>query len=118
MDAIRAAGLKLAVDPPGGAAVHYWEPINAICKLDIASSILGLIPSRSRPLTMTAPFVWAAPAQMRWPRLVGLKDRYRFAFGDDADTDRHGMVTPAAGLMNPNHYLSVAILYVLTHRPD
>jgi phosphoglucomutase len=51
-------------------------------------------------------------------RLVGLKDRYRVAFGNDADADRHGIVTPAAGLMNPNHYLSVAILYLLTHRPD
>src|SRR5437588_6650662 len=50
--------------------------------------------------------------------LVGLKDRYRVAFGNDADADRHGIVTPKAGLMNPNHYLSVAIWYLLAHRPD
>jgi len=51
-------------------------------------------------------------------RLVGLKDRYRVAFANDPDSDRHGIVTPSAGLMNPNHYLAVAIRYLLTHRPD
>jgi len=119
MDAIRDAGLKLAVDPLGGAAVHYWEPINAIYKLDIAVVNPQVDPTFSFMtvdhdgvirMDCSSPYAMA--------RLVGLKDRYRVAFGNDADSDRHGIVTPIAGLMNPNHYLSVAILYLLTHRPD
>jgi len=119
MDAIRGAGLKLAVDPLGGAGVHYWEPINAIYKLDIAVVNPQVDPAFSFMtvdhdgvirMDCSSPYAMA--------RLVGLKDRYRVAFGNDADADRHGIVTPTAGLMNPNHYLSVAILYLLTHRPD
>ena len=119
MDAIRGAGLKLAVDPLGGAGVHYWEPINAIYKLDIVVVNPQVDPTFSFMtvdhdgvirMDCSSPYAMA--------RLVGLKDRYRVAFGNDADADRHGIVTPTAGLMNPNHYLSVAILYLLTHRPD
>jgi phosphoglucomutase len=119
MDAIRNAGLKLAVDPLGGAAVHYWEPINAIYKLDIAVVNPQVDPTFSFMtvdhdgvirMDCSSPYAMA--------RLVDLKDRYRVAFGNDADADRHGIVTPIAGLMNPNEYLSVAILYLLTHRPD
>jgi phosphoglucomutase len=119
MDAIRGARLKLAVDPLGGAAVHYWEPINAIYKLDIAVVNPQVDPTFSFMtvdhdgvirMDCSSPYAMA--------RLVGLKDRYRLAFGNDADADRHGIVTPTAGLMNPNHYLSAAILYLLTHRPD
>jgi len=119
MDAICGAGLNLAVDPLGGAAVHYWEPINAIYKLDIAVVNPQVDPAFSFMtvdhdgvirMDCSSPYAMA--------RLVGLKDRYRVAFGNDADADRHGIVTPTAGLMNPNHYLSVAILYLLTHRPD
>jgi len=119
MDAICGAGLNLAVDPLGGAAVHYWEPINAIYKLDIAVVNPQVDPTFSFMtvdhdgvirMDCSSPYAMA--------RLVGLKDRYRVAFGNDADSDRHGIVTPIAGLMNPNHYLSVAILYLLTHRPD
>ena len=119
MDAIRSAGLKLAVDPLGGAAVHYWEPINAIYKLDIAVVNPQVDPTFSFMtvdhdgvirMDCSSPYAMA--------RLVALKDRYQVAFGNDADSDRHGIVTPAAGLMNPNHYLSVAILYLLAHRPD
>ena len=119
MDAIHAAGLKLAVDPLGGAAVHYWEPINAIYKLDITVVNPQVDPTFS---FMTVDHDGAIRMDCSSPyamaRLVGLKDRYRVAFANDADADRHGIVTPAAGLMNPNHYLSVAILYLLTHRPD
>jgi phosphoglucomutase len=119
MDAIRAAGLKLAVDPLGGAAVHYWEPINTIYKLDIAVVNPRVDPTFS---FMTVDHDGAIRMDCSSPyamaRLVSLKDRYRVAFANDPDSDRHGIVTPIAGLMNPNHYLSVAIWYLLTHRPD
>jgi phosphoglucomutase len=117
MDAIRAAGLKLAVDPLGGAAVHYWEPINAVYKLDIAIvnpkvdptfSFMTVDHDGKIRMDCSSPYAMAG--------LVGLKDRYRVAFANDTDSDRHGIVTPSAGLMNPNHYLAVAIRYLLTHR--
>ncbi len=119
MDAIRAAGLTLAVDPLGGAAVHYWEPINTVYGLDIAVVNPRVDPTFS---FMTVDHDGAIRMDCSSPyamaRLVGLKDRYRVAFANDPDSDRHGIVTPNAGLMNPNHYLAVAILYLLTHRPD
>jgi phosphoglucomutase len=119
MDAIRAAGLKLGVDPLGGAAVHYWEPINAVYKLDITVVNPTVDPTFSFMtvdhdgvirMDCSSPYAMA--------RLVGLKDQYRVAFANDPDSDRHGIVTPSAGLMNPNHYLAVAIRYLLTHRPQ
>jgi len=118
MEAIRGARLKLAVDPLGGAAVHYWEPINAVYGLDIAVVNPRVDPTFSFMtvdhdgvirMDCSSPYAMA--------RLVGLKDRYRVAFANDPDSDRHGIVTPSAGLMNPNHYLAVAICYLLTHRP-
>ena len=119
MEAIRAARLKLAVDPLGGAAVHYWEPINAVYKLDIAIvnpqvdptfSFMTVDHDGEIRMDCSSPYAMAG--------LVGLKDRYQVAFANDPDADRHGIVTPAAGLLNPNHYLAVAIRYLLTHRPD
>jgi phosphoglucomutase len=118
VDAIRGAGLKLAVDPLGGAAVHYWEPINALYKLDIAVVNPSVDPTFSFMtvdhdgkirMDCSSPYAMA--------RLIGLKDQYRVAFANDPDSDRHGIVTPSVGLMNPNHYLAVAIRYLLTHRP-
>ena len=118
MDTIRAARLKLAVDPLGGAAVHYWEPINAIYKLDIdvvnpkvdpTFSFMTVDHDGKIRMDCSSPYAMA--------RLVGLKDEYRVAFANDPDSDRHGIVTPSAGLMNPNHYLAVAISYLLAHRP-
>ncbi len=118
MNAIRGAGLKLAVDPLGGAARPYWEPINAVYGLDIAVVNPTIDPTFSFMtvdhdgkirMDCSSPYAMA--------RLVGLKDRYRVAFANDPDSDRHGIVTPSAGLMNPNHYLAVAIRYLLTHRP-
>jgi phosphoglucomutase len=118
MEAVRAAGLKLGVDPLGGASLAYWEPINALYGLDIAVVNSNKDPSFSFMtvdhdgkirMDCSSPFAMA--------RLVGLKDQYRVAFGNDPDSDRHGIVTPTAGLMNPNHYLAVAIRYLLTNRP-
>jgi phosphoglucomutase len=118
MDAIRAARLKLAVDPLGGAAVHYWAPINRVYGLDIdvvnpnvdpTFSFMTVDHDGKIRMDCSSPYAMA--------RLVGLKDRYRVAFANDTDADRHGIVTPSAGLMNPNHYLAVAIRYLLTHRP-
>jgi phosphoglucomutase len=118
MEAIHAARLKLGVDPLGGAAVHYWEPINAAYKLDIAVvnpqvdptfSFMTVDHDGKIRMDCSSPYAMA--------RLVGLKDQYQVAFANDTDADRHGIVTPSAGLMNPNHYLAVAIRYLLTHRP-
>jgi phosphoglucomutase len=118
MDAIRASGIKLGVDPLGGAARPYWEPINAIYHLDIAVVNPTIDPTFAFMtvdhdgeirMDCSSPYAMA--------RLVGLKDQYRVAFANDPDSDRHGIVTPSAGLMNPNHYLAVAIRYLLTHRP-
>ena len=118
MEAIAAADLKLAVDPLGGAALPYWEPINSIYKLDIAVVNPKLDPTFS---FMTADHDGVIRMDCSSPyamaSLVGLKDQYRIAFANDPDADRHGIVTPLAGLLNPNHYLAVAIHYLLTHRP-
>ena len=118
MDVIREAGLKLAVDPLGGAAAHYWGPINEVYGLDIDVVNAELDPTfkfmtvdHDGKIRMDCSSPWAMA------RLVGLKDRYRVAFANDPDSDRHGVVTPAVGLMNPNHYLAVAIGYLLSHRP-
>ena len=118
MDAIRAAGLKLAVDPLGGAAVHYWAPINEIYGLNIdvvnprvdpTFSFMTVDHDGKIRMDCSSPYAMA--------RLVGLKDKYRVAFANDPDSDRHGIVVPMAGLMNPNHFLAVAIRYLLRHRP-
>jgi phosphoglucomutase len=119
MDAIRAAGLKVGVDPLGGASQPCWEPINSVYGLDIAVVNPAIDPTFSFMtvdhdgqirMDCSSPYAMAG--------LVRLKDQYRLAFGNDPDSDRHGIVTPSAGLMNPNHYLAVAIEYLLTHRPQ
>jgi phosphoglucomutase len=119
MDAIRGAKLKLGVDPLGGATHAYWEPINSIYGLDIAIVNTAIDPTFSFMtvdhdgkirMDCSSPYAMAS--------LVKLKDRFQVAFANDPDSDRHGIVTPVAGLMNPNHYLAVAIRYLLTHRPQ
>ena len=110
MEAIRGAGLKLGVDPLGGASVHYWEPINALYHLDVTVVNSKVDPTFS---FMTVDYDGKIRMDCSSPyamaRLVGLKDQYQIAFGNDTDADRHGIVTPGAGLMNPNHYLAAAI---------
>ena len=118
MDAIRGAGLTLAVDPLGGATRDYWEPINSFYGLDI-TVVNPIVDPRFAFMTVdhdgrirmdpSSPYAMA--------RLVGLKDRFRVVFATDPDADRHGIVTPSTGLMNPNQYLAVAINYLLTNRP-
>src|SRR5271157_5984049 len=119
IDVIRGAGLKLAVDPLGGAAGPYWEPINSTYGLDVVVvnpvidptfSFMTVDHDGKIRMDCSSPYAMA--------RLVGLKDQYQVAFANDPDSDRHGIVTPVAGLMNPNHYLAVAIQYLLTHRPE
>ena len=119
MEAIRSATLKLAVDPLGGSSLPYWEPINALYNIEVTVVNPTLDPTFSFMtvdhdgkirMDCSSPYAMAS--------LVKLKDRYDVAFGNDPDADRHGIVTPSSGLMNPNHYLAVAIRYLLTHRPD
>jgi phosphoglucomutase len=119
IDAIQGAHLKLGVDPLGGASLPYWEPINSIYKLDIVIvnriidptfSFMTVDHDGKIRMDCSSPYAMA--------RLVALKDQYQVAFGNDTDADRHGIVTPVAGLMNPNHYLAVAIRYLLMHRPQ
>ncbi len=119
MDAIRAAGLKLGVDPLGGAALPYWEPINTTygLEIDVVNPVLDptfsfMTVDHDGKIRMdcSSPYAMAS--------LVALKDKYRVTFANDPDSDRHGIVTPSAGLMNPNHYLAVAIQYLVTHRPQ
>lgn len=119
MDCIRSAGLKLGVDPLGGASVHYWEPIKSVYKLNL-TVVNPKVDPRFGFMTVdhdgkirmdcSSPYAMAG--------LVRLKDQYRVAFGNDPDSDRHGIVTPSAGLMNPNHFLAVSIRYLLTNRPQ
>jgi phosphoglucomutase len=119
MEAIRAAKLKIGVDPLGGAAVAYWKPIAQHYGLDIdvvnpevdpAFGFMTLDHDGKIRMDCSSPYAMAS--------LVGLKQRFDIAWANDADVDRHGIVTPSAGLMNPNHYLAVAIHYLLTHRPQ
>lgn len=118
MEAVRASGISIGVDPLGGASSRYWGPIADAYGLNLTVVNPAIDPAfafmtvdRDGKIRMDC----SSPCAMAG--LVRLKDRYRVAFGNDPDGDRHGIVTPSAGLMNPNHFLAVAIRYLLTHRP-
>ena len=117
MDAIRASGIRIGADPMGGSGIAYWEPIAERYGLQLEVVNRTVDPSfrfmrldRDGKIRMDC----SSPAAMAG--LIGLKDRYDIAFGNDTDFDRHGIVTPSTGLMNPNHYLSVAIAYLFGQR--
>jgi phosphoglucomutase len=118
MKAIRSAKISLGVDPLGGAGVHYWGPIADRYGLNL-TVVNDAVDSTFRFMTVD----WDGQIRMdpsspySMERLIGLKDRFEIAFGCDTDHDRHGIVTRSAGLLPPNHYLSVAIFYLLQHRP-
>jgi phosphoglucomutase len=118
-DPILAAKLKIGVDPLGGSSVAYWPVVAEMYGLDLTVVNTAVDP---RFAFMTLDHDGAIRMDCSSPyamaRLVGLKDKFAVAFGNDPDADRHGVVTPSAGLLNPNHYLAVAIRYLLTHRED
>ncbi len=117
MDAIRASGLKLAVDPLGGAGVAYWAPIADRYGLDLTILNDAVDPTfRFMRLDWDGRIRMDCSSPHAMAGLIALKDRFDVAFANDTDHDRHGIVTKSAGLMNPNHYLAVAIEYLFAHR--
>jgi phosphoglucomutase len=118
MEAIRTAGVKIGVDPLGGASVGYWEPIAKRFGLNITVVNPKLDPTfRFMTCDHDGKIRMDCSSPYAMAGLVKLKDQFDIAFGNDPDADRHGIVTRSAGLLNPNHYLAVAIQYLLTHRP-
>jgi phosphoglucomutase len=117
MDVIRSADLKIGVDPMGGAAVAYWQPIAEHYGLNI-DVVNPVVDARFGFMTVDKDGKIRMDCSSRFAMagLIALKDRYDIAFGNDPDGDRHGIVTPTSGLMNPNHYLAVAIWYLFQKR--
>jgi phosphoglucomutase len=118
MEAIRGSGVKIGIDPLGGAAVHFWQPI--IERYGIAATIVSdTVDPTFRFMTAD----WDGKIRMdcsspyAMARLIGMRDKFDVAFANDTDADRHGIVTRSNGLMNPNHYLAAAIAYLFEHRP-
>ncbi len=118
MDVIREAGLELGVDPLGGASKPVWEAIGPVHEVSIAIVNPAIDPTFSFMTVDHDGKIRTDPSSpYAMARVVALKDNFRVVVANDADADRHGVVTRSAGLLNPNHYLTVAIHYVLTHRP-
>ena len=118
MEAIRSSGVKIGVDPLGGSALAYWQQIAERYGLDLTIVNSQIDPTfKFMTLDHDGKIRMDCSSPYAMARLVELKDSFQIAFGNDADADRHGIVTPSTGLMNPNHYLAVAINYLLTHRP-
>jgi phosphoglucomutase len=119
MEAIRSSGVKIGIDPLGGAAVHYWAPIIEKYRID-ATIVNDLVDATFR----FTPQDWDGKIRMdcsspyAMAKLIDLKSKFDVAFANDTDADRHGIVTRSSGLMNPNHYLATAIDYLFRHRPE
>jgi phosphoglucomutase len=119
LDAVREAGLRIGADPLGGAAVDYWGEIAERHRLDL-TVVNPLVDATFRFMTLD----WDGKIRMdcsspsAMASLIGAKDKYQLSTGNDADADRHGIVTPDGGLMNPNHYLAVAIQYLFAERKN
>src|ERR1700710_2453134 len=119
MEAIRGSGVKIGIDPLGGAAVHYWQPIIERYGLD-ATIVSDAVDPTFRFMTLD----WDGKIRMdcsspyAMARLIGMRDRFDVAFANDTDADRHGIVTRSNGLMNPNHFLAASIAYLFANRPD
>jgi phosphoglucomutase len=119
MEAIRSSGVKIGIDPLGGAAVRYWQPIIERYGLN-ATVVSEEVDPTFRFMTLD----WDGKIRMdcsspyAMARLIGMRDKFDVAFANDTDADRHGIVTATAGLMNPNHYLAVSIAYLFDHRPQ
>jgi phosphoglucomutase len=117
MDTIKAAGLKLGIDPLGGSGVAYWQPIIERYGLNVEIVNPAVDPTfRFMPLDWDGKIRMDCSSPYAMANLIALKDRFDVAFGNDADNDRHGIVT-RSGLMNPNHYLAVSIAYLFASRP-
>jgi len=117
LDAIQATRLKLGADPLGGASVDYWERIADDYDLDLTVVNPKTDPTFSfMPVDHDGKIRMDCSSPYAMAKLLELRSSYQVAFGNDPDSDRHGIVTPSAGLLNPNHYLAVAIQYLLTHR--
>jgi phosphoglucomutase len=119
MEAIRSSGVKIGIDPLGGASVHYWQPIierygfNATIVSDAVDPAFRFMTADwdgKIRMDCSSPYAMA--------RLIGMRDSFDVAFANDTDADRHGIVTRSSGLMNPNHYLATAISYLFGNRPD
>ncbi len=119
IDAIRNSGLKLAVDPLGGAGVHYWPRIAEQYKLPLEDLNLYVDPTfRFMTLDWDGRIRMDCSSPYAMASMIAKKDKYDVAWACDTDHDRHGVVTRSAGLLNPNHYLAVCIQYLFTHRPE
>jgi phosphoglucomutase len=118
MEVIRSAGVRIGIDPLGGAAVHYWQPIIEHYKIS-ATVVNDAVDPTFRFMT----FDWDGKIRMdcssayAMTRLIAISDKFDIAFANDTDADRHGIVCPSSGLMNPNYYLAAAISYLYANRP-